>query len=233
VQTLVVLKEHESAILESLSITQVEKSAPIELVILDSTPDGQALSTEAGIKKLKTSGSGADIIVSSCDHAIVLDPLRFNRFKGKPECDAAIFTVRGFPGGTRTPASFAWVVPQVSEDEFPVVKKVSVKKAVSEYPQKDHLLVGTFWFQNTQVMQLGIDLLKECNTRVNGELYLDSIFEILIEKGHVVRLIELDGYIGWGDPDSLAESLYWQEIFFGHTLVPRPRYPGVIPHAAI
>jgi hypothetical protein len=64
---------------------------------------------------------------------------------------------------------------------------------------------------------------------VNGELYLDSVFECLIESGQTVRMIPLDGYICWGDPDSLAEALYWEEFFTTRSISPRPRFPGIHP----
>ena len=42
-----------------------------------------------------------------------------------------------------------------------------------------------------------------------------------------VRVFPLDGYMNWGDPNSLKESLYWKEVFMGHQLQPRGAYPGV------
>jgi hypothetical protein len=59
-------------------------------------------------------------------------------------------------------------------------------------------------------------------------MYLDSIFELLINSGKVIRTIALDGYINWGDPDSLAEALYWKEVFCGNIRPDlRNRFPGV------
>ena len=71
-----------------------------------------------------------------------------------------------------------------------------------------------------------MDLVK-LDVRVNGELYLDSVFNLLIAKGMTVRTIPLQGYMNWGDPDSLAEALYWQEAWGGHRLDMRSRFPGV------
>jgi NDP-sugar pyrophosphorylase family protein len=196
-------------------------------LFLDATPPGQALSTEAGVGAL---APDADVVVSACDHGIVLDPLKWARFRSKPDCDAAIFTVRGFPGVIRRPQAFAYVMAGAAsgaDQEFPEVLGVSVKKPVSDAPAGDRLLVGTFWFRNPAVLQKGIDLVKAGNARVNGELYLDSVFELLRSAGHKVRVIDLAGYVNWGDPDSLAEALYWQEVFFGHRMDRRARYPGV------
>lgn len=216
---LVVLKDHcrfSEIFLKKLTRTSVS--------YLEETPKGQALSTEVGCLKIPPEG---DLVVSSCDHEIVLNPVTWRAFRGSPDCDAAIFTVNGFPGARRNPNAFAYVVPKIpSNPIFPLIQNVSVKKPVSSAPENDAVLVGTFWFKNKAILAKGIELLKEKNLQVNGELYLDSIFMLLIEKGYLVRLIQLDGYICWGDPDALAESLYWQEQFSGRRVEKRLRFPG-------
>ena len=198
------------------------KDSSTKSVVLSETPPGQALSTEAGVRLI---GKG-DVVVSSCDHGIVLDPKKWDEFRRSPDCGAAIFAVRGFPGTIRRPEAFAYIETK-GEGTFPEVAAVSVKKPLSATPQKDWLLVGTFWFKDAQVLQGGIDKLKAANVRVNGELYLDSVFDILRAGGTKVRIIPLEGYINWGDPDSLAEALYWQEVFFCRSTAYRPRLPGM------
>lgn len=113
------------------------------------------------------------------------------------------------------------------EFSFSLVQSVSVKVPISDHPHQDPLLVGTFWFKNKSILEKSLEQLIQSNRRVNGELYLDSIFNILIENGYKVRTIPLAGYVNWGDPDSLAEALYWKEIFMGHRLSKRQRLEGV------
>jgi NDP-sugar pyrophosphorylase family protein len=215
---IVALKQHESFLNQSKAKTD-------NVQYLDATPSGQALSVAAGLPLLKDDG---DIIISSCDHGIVLDPAVWKSFKTQSKADAAIFTVQGFPGGKRKPNAYAWVEIENPKTTFSPVRNVSVKKPISDKPEKDHLLVGTFWFKNKKVLQQGLERLIAKDTRVNGEVYLDSIFNELIELGLKVEVIPLDGYINWGDPDSLAESLYWQEVHFGRSYTRRPRFPGVV-----
>ncbi len=204
---------------------QLEKNE--SAIFLEQTPEGQALSVEAGLKALNES---QEIIVSACDHGIVLSSETWKKFQNqKQKPDAAIFTVRGFPGAQRRPEAFAYVqtsdsahAPQISD-----VLNVSVKKPISEKPSNDPLLVGTFWFKNKSILEKGIQLLKKKNVRVNGELYLDSVFNLLIAEGHKVLSIPLDGYINWGDPDSLAEALYWSDVHGGQKNSVSLRLSGV------
>lgn len=192
------------------------------VVILEETPEGQALSTEAGLKNIRP---GQDFIVTACDHSVVLNAEVWQNFIKDPQCDAAIFTMRGVPATRRKPLSFSYVKAS-GVDGFKLIEAISVKKPLTDSPSEEALLVGSFWFKDKSLAQKGIDLLKEKNLRVGGELYLDSIFSLLIEKGFKVRQIELDGYINWGDSESLKESLYWYEVFMGHKLSQRPAYPG-------
>ncbi len=195
-----------------------------EACFLEKTPEGQALSVEAGLNLLQ---ANQEIIVSACDHGIVLSSEKWNEFqKSKHSYDAAIFTAIGFPGTIRRPQAFAYV-NVANPNSIEPIKTVSVKKPISDFPSQDPLLVGSFWFKNKDILEKGISLLKKNNIRVNGELYLDSVFNLLIDTGYKVANIPLDGYINWGDPDSLAEALYWSDVFCGQKNLVRSRYPGV------
>ncbi|MBY0385515.1 hypothetical protein K2X05_10195, partial [bacterium] len=205
-----------SQIAEQMVTTSTES-----VVVLEETPPGQALTTELGLSKLD---EAQDVIVTSCDHTVVLDPLRWQKFIAQPDCDAAIFTVKGFPGTVRTPTSFSYV----KSDLNLTVQEIGVKKPFTAKPDEESLLVGSFWFKNAKLLQLAIDLLKSRNVRVNAELYLDSVFTLMIEQGMKVKEIPLDGYINWGDANSLKESIYWYEIFMGHKMHPRQPYPGYL-----
>lgn len=195
-----------------------------EHVLLRETPPGQALSTEAGLPRIDP---GQEVLVSACDHGIAVAPERWRAFHEAPECDAAIFTVDRFPGAARRPLAYSYVVPVPGTGPFPIVERVSVKRNTREDPLDDNVLVGTFWFASGALLAEGIAALKARDLRVNGELYLDSVFDVLAARGRRIRMVPLDGYVNWGDADSLAEALYWQEVFFGRRIERRPRFPGV------
>jgi NDP-sugar pyrophosphorylase family protein len=218
------LAKHQSLFISSQSTKPDTNAATF--CYLSETPTGQALSTEAGLPHL---AAEKEVIVTACDHEIVLDPAKWRAFHQDPQCDSAIFTVQGFPGTARQPTAFAYVIPESADELFPTVRDVSVKKPVSPHPRDDHLLVGTFWFRSASILSKYISLLKLSEQKVNGELYLDSIFPLMIKAGLTVRMIPLEGYIGRGDPDSLAESVYFQELFGGRSLTIKRRYPPPLP----
>lgn len=219
-----------------VSLKSVEQSLSLKsheaAHFLPETPPGQAFSVQAGLTAIPEQGT---LVISACDHSIVIEPTVWEEFQKNPDCDAAIFTIQGFPGARRRPQAFAYVEVKgdintnINNKTFSEVSRVSVKQPLSSDPTQDHLLVGSFWFKNKSVLEKSLSQLIEKNPRVNGELYLDSIFNLMIENSLKVRIIPLDGYVNWGDPDSLAEALYWKEVFLGHRLSKRQRLEGVYP----
>jgi NDP-sugar pyrophosphorylase family protein len=198
-----------------------------ELVSLAKTPSGQALSVLEGVAKLDPK---QEVLVSACDHAITLKPGLWEKFHRDPQCDAAIFTMKGYPGAARTPNSYSYVGVGSNKGAFALIDKISVKKPIMSNPLEDMVLVGTFWFRSGALLENEIQSLLKSGERVNGEYYLDSVFTGMIQRGLKVRNIPLEGYICWGDPSALAEALYWEEQFFCRRLDIRPRFPGVERH---
>lgn len=189
---------------------------------LAETPPGQALSVEKGLALLDLK---KEVLVSACDHGVVISPEKWESFR-ELNCDAAVFGIRGFPGVNRKPSAFSYIRTE-SLNHLSHVQKISVKTPITEPASHAPLLVGTFWFKSGEILKKGIEELKAKGQKVNNELYLDGIFDYLLLMGLDVRYFELDGYMNWGDPDSLKEALYWQEVFGGHKLQPRSAYEGV------
>ena len=219
-RTVLVAREHVADVIQEHAASA---GVPVSMVPLDATPPGQALSCEAGLPALDAQ---AEVLVSACDHGIVVPPAVWDRLRQDDTCDAAIFTMTGFAGAEDAPRSYSYVDadPDAPEGTFAPVRRVGVKTPLSERPSGDPVLVGTFWFRRASIMAEGIDKLKQADIRVNQELYLDSIFQLLLEAGCRVKLVPLQGYLCWGAPDALAESIYWQETLGGHGQVPRARF---------
>lgn len=177
-------------------------------VVLDSETEGQADSCRRARNDLDPEKA---LLVSSCDHGLLWDSNRWKRMlRSKP--DVVVFTQTGYPETRRNPKSYAYVVPQEKSSK---IKTVSVKIPVSAKPQKDRVLVGTFYFKKTKIMLDQIEKLIQSNQRVNGEFYLDSIVNGCIDCGLDVRYFDADGYCCWGTPGALKEFNYWHRYFMG------------------
>lgn len=219
----VALQAFAPAVKEALSA----QASSHRVVTLEATPSGQALSTEAGIGALALD---EEVLVTACDHGICTPAETWDALRADAGCDAAIFTMTGYPGARATPKAYAYVHSEQGVHPFPQVTAVSVKQPISETPQHDPVLVGTFWFRSAQVLADAIAALKDADIRVNGELYLDSVFELLIARGTRVSMVPLQAFVCWGDPDVYAEATYYQEQHSGHIAQRRRRFPNPSPH---
>ena len=90
---------------------------------------------------------------------------------------------------------------------------VSVKKPISNDPYNDHAIVGTFWFREVSIFNQALEKLVDKCIRVNGEYYVDSIMQELIELKFNVKVFEIEDYICWGTPNDYRTFCYWQSFF--------------------
>jgi hypothetical protein len=83
----------------------------------------------------------------------------------KTEPDIMAFTFINYPGANARPEMYGWVATD-SENN---ISAVSVKKAISDSPERDHGIVGAFYFKNPQTYEQCLKYLKDNEIRVNGE----------------------------------------------------------------
>jgi len=175
-----------------------------QLVELAGPTDGQATTCQHALPKLREFPKDVPVWVSSCDHAFSLET-------EVGSVDVGIVGVKGFPGARRTPKAFAYL----DADESLSIKRVSVKVPISDRPQNDWVLIGTFYFRTREIFETLLNDLMERSIVTNGERYLDSVVAIAVEKGYSTKVIPTAGYYCWGTPDALGEYLYWYRYFMG------------------
>lgn len=186
----------------------VQKASPqATIVTLDQPTQGQADTTELALARLDPK---EPVLVSACDHGLLWNAEAFEKLlTEKP--DAIVFGNRGYPGAERTPKAFSYI----DADAQGRIRSVGVKKPFPGPARDQLILVGTFYFATASLMGDLIRELKQRDIRVNGERYLDSVINVLIEKKKDVRLFDTQGYLNWGTPEALAEFSYWHRFFTG------------------
>ena len=98
----------------------------------------------------------------------------------------------------------------VSDDELNIDKIVE-KSCISENPQKDHMVTGTFWFRKGRYFIEAAKELIDKDTRINGEYYVGTSINYLILQGLKVKLFEVEKWISFGDPTELNLYYFWQD----------------------
>lgn len=176
----------------------------IEFVVAPTLTDGQASSVQLGLSAFTADST---VLIVACDNSHLFDEEKFTQLINNPEIDGLIWTYRGEPRVYENPNWYGWV--EVEDGDR--VKSVSVKKPISSTLLNDHVVSGSFWFRSTRVLNEAIEELKRQDRRVNGELYLDSVPEILIERGQRIQVFEVDKYIGWGTPHDYEDYHRWSK----------------------
>lgn len=151
------------------------------------------------------------VIVAACDNTHLYDRMQLHAIIEDPSVDAHIWTYRGEPRVQVKPSMYGWVRIANGID----VSGVSVKLPISADPLNDHVVSGYFGFRTASLMLEAIDQLVLDDVRVNGEFYMDSVPNILLQHGHRVVAFEVDKYVGWGTPADLVDYERWERYFDG------------------
>lgn len=177
-----------------------------KIVTIDKTTEGQACTCEIG---LHNENENAPLLIAACDNGMLWDYNKYKTFIDDNKVDAIIWSFRNHPSSTRNPQMYGWIKTNDNDD----VTGVSVKKAISDSPENDHAIVGTFYFRKTTYFIESLKRMYEKDIRVNGEFYVDSCVDELVAMGLSVKVFEIDHYIGWGTPDDYKSYKYWQSFF--------------------
>jgi choline kinase len=111
--------------------------------------------------------------------------------------DSLIWTYNNNPNVLIHPEMYGWVKRKSNTDE---IEFVSCKSPISKNLLEDHVVSGTFTFKNSDSFFDGIKKMISKNDRVNGEFYLDNIFNHLHNKSSVFKV---EKYFSWGTPKEL------------------------------
>lgn len=200
----VCLENHlEKYPLES-AIKNVYKDSSI--VSLNTITEGQACTCEIGLK-----GQDGDqsLLIAACDNGMLWNQEKYQELLDDDTVDAIVWSFKNHPSSERNPEMYGWL----KTDNQDNVTGVSVKKSISDTPRKDHAIVGTFYFKKLSYFSEALNRIYEKDIRVNGEFYVDSCVNELVEMGLNVKVFEIDHYICWGTPNDYKTYKYWQSFF--------------------
>jgi NDP-sugar pyrophosphorylase family protein len=205
----VCLKDHVDRYEVDRVIRNVQPDAKIKVINI--VTEGQAITCELG---LKDTDKESPLLIAACDNGMLWNRQQYKELIGNPDIDAIVWTFKGHPSARENPQMYGWVNTQLDKQRHYIeATGVSVKKAISNKPENDHAIVGTFYFRTAKLFTQALEKLKSDNIRVNGEFYVDSLVGILIDTGHKVAVFEVDAYIGWGTPNDYETFRYWQSYF--------------------
>jgi len=202
--TFVCLDEH----LQNYTLKkEISASYPTSKIIgINKVTDGQACTCLLGLEKENLE---KPLLIGACDNGVVYDHEQLGQLLSDESVDAIVWSFTKHPSSKQNPQMYGWIKVDAENN----VLGVSVKKAISDTPFNDQAIVGTFYFKKAQYFVDAANSLITKNMRVNGEFYVDSCINELIEIGLKVKTFVVDDYICWGTPNDLKTFEYWQSFF--------------------
>jgi len=184
-----------------------------KIITIEKVSEGQAITCHRGLEDAEES---SPLLIAACDNGMLWDRVEYSKLISNPHIDAIVWTFRGHPSARNNPQMYGWINTKLVNG-ITMATGVSVKKAISDKPDNDHAIVGTFYFRRTALFNQALALLQERNIRINNEFYVDSLIGILVELDYRIAVFEVDNYIGWGTPDDYETFIYWQSYFHKDT----------------
>lgn len=160
-----------------------------------------------------------ELLIAACDNGIVYNSCLFDQLRG--HCDLIVFTFRHDIRVCEHPDDFGWAVI----DEKNWIKGMSVKKHISDTPQEDHALVGTFWFRRGSIFLEAAEKMIREDDRIHHEFYVDQVVKHALELGYSAKVFEVDRFINYGTPKDYEN--YHQTIAHIREFLKTDSYLGI------
>ena len=152
----------------------------------------------------------SELIIGSSDYEHRYNPKLWQSIIENQEIDGAIWTYRSRSMVLKNPEMFAYC--KIKEYGFSV-REVVEKSIISDTPNLDPLVVGTFWFRRAKDFKLAANNLIENDIKINNEHYIGTSINFLLQNGKKFVIFDISQWISFGDPFELKVLEYWQDVF--------------------
>ncbi len=175
---------------------------------VDEVTQGQACTCLLAEKHLDM---GEELLISSIDYQTIYDEEALASMLADETIDVIIFTFQSGSTCLKAPEAFAYC--RTDRDSDRVIEVVE-KRTISDTPELDPAVVGTFYYRHAIQFVPGAKQMIERNIRVNNEFYVGTSINQLIEQGLNVRIFPIKKFISFGDPLELQLYQAWEEYFY-------------------
>ena len=195
-------------IFDKYSILQkILRSSNIQNFLLKRNTLGQS---DTCFKLKNTVANNEDVLIHSCDYVMKYSLMKF--YKTIKKSDVIIFTYRLNSTIVRDYNDYAYCKVKSNK-----VIQIKEKKTLSKTPEKDQMIIGTFWFKKFKDFLLCHEDARKNKKFVNKELYIANNINYLIKKGRNVKIFEVDHWKNLGDFFSYKQYIYWKNFFRDQT----------------
>ena len=176
------------------------------IVELPEVSQGQACSCLKAAEELDLE---QPLLIAPCDASLIFDEKLYAQLTSDPRVDCLVWSFRDHPHANRNPKQYGWVRTNADGSAREIVCKVAPDGDVREAAG----ITGAFWFRKAAFFLDAANRLIAEDRRINGEFYVDSVIQVLIEQGRGVRVLPLKHYVCFGTPDDVRTYEYWESYF--------------------
>lgn len=152
----------------------------------------------------------AHLFIASCDYQTIYNEDLWQNIINDESIDGAIWTFRMRAGIFKNYNAFAYC--RVAEDKKTILEIIE-KKTISDKPELDPAVVGSFWFRKASDFVYGAEKMISRNILVNGEHYVGTSINELLKIGRRFVIFDIEQWISLGDPFELQVFEYWESHF--------------------
>lgn len=198
----VVLEDHVDRVERAI----VSTSSQVQVVALQKRTSGPGHTV---LQSLAAIPSEEDLIVMSCDYDLRGDTKSFEDAIADTETKVVLFYTHYSEFRMNNPKAFAYC----ETNEEGLVRRIIEKDLLSENPSEDKLLVGSFWFRNSEYLRIALENARSNGRYINGELYIANSLNELLELGIRIRAVPVTHWISFGDPEEFEIYVWWETLF--------------------
>lgn len=178
-----------------------------QFITLDKLTEGQASTC---LKAKDLIDNDEELLIGPCDCGIIIDKDKFNKLREESDC--IVFTFTNNDSVLDNPNAYGWM----KADENGNIIKASVKKAISDHPEKDPAVTAVFWFKHGKDFVKAAEDMIAANDRINNEFYVDEVVNFIIKNGLNAKIFNVDKYFCWGTPKDYEDYQntvrYWENF---------------------
>lgn len=179
----------------------------VKFITLDKLTDGQASTCLCAKDYIN---SDEELLIGPCDCGMNIDVKKFEELK--KSCDCIVFTFTNNDSVCDNPNAYGWM----KIDDKDSILSASVKKAISDNPEKDPAVTAVFWFKRgSDFVKAAEDMIAD-NKRINNEFYVDEVVNYILKLGLSAKIFNVDKYFCWGTPkdyeDYQRTVKYWESF---------------------
>lgn len=180
-----------------------------QVITLEKQTSGQAASCLEAKSLLKPEKS---LFIASCDYVSIFDQQKWEAsVKLETDVDVYIWTYKPNDIIVKNFSAFAYCKLDPISGQVVEVKE---KEIISENPENDQMIIGSFWFRDANDFIDSAENAIKKDLTVNGEHYIGNSLNYLIIKGKKIRTFEVNKWVSFGDPFELEVHNYWEDFFF-------------------